>query len=290
MTRLDLALPLAADQALLHIATGTSRFVRSVRGRSQLQMARDWLALGGDGVVPTRNKANRDRLTLLRQAMSDQLGGIDGYELAGWAWFWLAKSSCPSAIHPACDENWGKFLAERSSSTQRATVTGPIDAKNPGVPRQRYELENLVRGKFDLARAMLLGNRGQLTPPQVRRQARVEWRSTGLEPEIRLALQKLAKSRPDVLTDGSLGKPYRCEVLDRFDLFVALCKVHAPLEDSRYSGATLLKCLQTLVATRRGRRPSSHPFEAPLAKALLGYVAAAKSDQDWLNRVYFPRR
>jgi hypothetical protein len=290
MAKLDLERPLAADQALLHIATGTSRFVRTVGRRSQLQMAREWLAQGLDDLVPARSKANRDRLLLLRQAIVEVLGAGDGYELVGWAWIWFAKSACSGAIHPACAENWTAFLAERSSGTQRVAVIGPTDDSKPNGLRPRYELEKLVSGVFDLKLAMALGSHGQLTRPDSKSKSKVEWRSTGLEPEIRLALAKLARSRPDLLADGSPVKPYRSDRLDRFDLFVALCKVHEPLSEVQYSGATLLKCLQSLVATRRGRRLSSHPFEAPAAASLQDYVALTRSDKDWLSRVFFRRR
>lgn len=290
MAKLNLEHPLSPDQALLHIATGTSKFVGAVDGRPKLTATREWLAEDADAPAPSTNARNRDRLKQLRAALDKVLEGGDGYNLKGWVWLWFAKSSCPAAVHPACARNWSSFLTERSAGSQGAAVVVSPEAAKKNELRQRYDLEKLANNEFDLALALLLGRLGKVTPILPASQPVAAWRSTGLEPEMRLALEKLARSRPDLLADADLGKPYRCDRLDRFDLFVALCKAHRRMADVRYSGVTLLKCLQTLVATRRGRRPSSHPFEAPNADGLFRYVKKVASHKEWLSSVYFRRR
>lgn len=287
MARLDLAHPLTADQALLHVATGSTRFVRSVGGSSQLAMARAWLAGGDDALLPSDLPRERNRLVRLRDALALALDSLDETQLPGWGWVWLAKDRAPDAIHPICEANWQAFVAERTSD-QPAAVLLPEDVAARSRMDTMYPLLQLVERPFDFATAINLARWGDVSPKVPPRT--ISWRSTGLEPEVQRALDALAKARPGLLSRSKKGKAYRSDELDRFDLYVALCRVHPALSATRYSAATILRCLTTLVACRRGRRPSAHPYHAPQTDALEVYAEDALRDEDWLRYFGFRPR
>lgn len=290
LARLDLSKPLSSDQAVLHIAAGRARFVGAVNGRSQLQMARDWLIEGSDELVPAVDAETKARLTLLREAICKAFGEPDGLELKGWAWVWFAKQRRAASVHPNCDENWEAFLRERSSDGRPAAIR-----VRSGVPADRglkaqYVLARLVAQRFDMKLALDLGKWGRVTAQRKIAPRVATWRSTGLEPDVELALEKLLRKRPDLITRSDGPRKYVTVALDRFDLYVVLCRVYPALSGQRYSGATILKCLATLVACRRGRRPNAHPFKALDAVDLQHYAVQALEDGDWARYFGFRRR
>jgi len=288
VARLDLTRPLTPDQALLHIATGNTRFVKGVRGKSQLGMAREWLSSGDDLHLPSNAPADRKRLVELRGAMSRALGDLDELELPGWAWVWLAKDRAPDSIHPTCETNWREFVTERSSVGSPATLALPGKVAAKEGMDSAHELRSLVDEPFDFGMAIKLAKWGEVSPKAERPAA--QWRSTGLEPDVQRALAALARTRPQLLWHTREGKPYRSDTLDRFDLYVALCRVHPVLLATRYSATTILKCLTTLVACKRGRRPSAHPYVAPQPEGLGTYANEALCDDDWLRYFGFRSR
>lgn len=289
VVRLNLGQPLSSDQAALHIAAGKSRFVGAVRTRSQLNMARIWLDEGSDDLVPAVDEETKVRLRKLRQAICAEFGEPDGLELRGWAWVWFAKRQCESSIHPRCEENWNAFLTERASDGRPAALTVPPFAVTERGLKERYVLAELVTQPFKMKLALDLGEYGRITAKRNVAPRLTKWRSTGLEPVIAQALEKLLGKRPDLISRSNGPRKFETPTLDRFDLYVALCKVYPGLRGQRYSGATILKCLATLVACRRGRRPNSHPCKAVDEVKLERYAVKALADSDWAHYFGFRR-
>lgn len=287
MARLNLSQPLSSDQAALHIAAGKTRFVGAVGKRSQLNMARIWLDEGSDDLVPADDEETRVRLSQLRQAICVELGGPDGLELKGWAWVWFAKQKCATSVHPRCEENWDAFISERSSDGRPAALRVPPFAAAERQLKERYVLAELVTQQFNMELAFALCEHGRISAKRKVEPRLTKWRSTGLEPAIGQALEKLLGKRPDLIARSHGARKFETSRLDRFDLYVALCKVCPALAGQRYSGATILKCLATLVACRRGRRPNAHPFNAGEAADLNEYVSKALGDSDWAHHFGF---